>query len=454
MLRSSRVIKNLSRRIADVSWTTWLVAVGLVLFVCNVLLFYPGHMSNDTMQQLSQAIGDKPFSDWHPPIMALLWSVLISVTGHVSSMLVFQLSLLWSALYLLASYLYGVSRKRWVSLLPYALGLSPFVLNISGTIWKDVQMALAFLLASILLLVYVKELSANKWVVTTVATLVVYGMLMRYNAALAAIPIVYYCINLYMEKSSKYIKIGLATLGGAVILVVNLIIGVMFPIEKTHPASAVMLDDIVSVKQDRSFDDVSQPLRQHLYDVRSRCMSRGVPMNSFWLCAEDADRSIVSQSHYSELSALWLKTIIQHPLSYAQYRLYAFSLLVFAPDDRAYIYADGIVENNLDVKSQGIYMTKALGVYVNNFGYKHFSFLYQAWFWILSSIALIVISKRRKVHGAFVRMLAWSALLYIFAYVPMVVATDFRYIYWPVIAICIGVTLLLTDREKKWQRTH
>lgn len=450
MIIKNKYLKKILQNAMSVRWVTWLAIIGLMLFIGNILVFYPGHMSNDTMQQLAQALGSKPFSDWHPPVMALLWSVAISVTGSIASILVFQLSMLWLALFLFSRYVYELSRKRWVSLLPYVLGLSPFVLNISGTIWKDVHMALAFMLSSVLLLIYAKKVRTYIPVILVIGILLIYGALMRYNAVLAAIPIIYYCINLYMEKSSKYIKIGLATLGGVVILVVNLIIGVMFPIEKTHPASAVMLDDIVSVKQDRSFDDVNQPLRQHLYDVRSRCMSRGVPMNSFWLCAEDADRSIVSQSHYSELSALWLKTIIQHPLSYAQYRAYTFSLLVFAPDDRAYIYADGIVENNLDVKSQGIYITKALGVYVNNFGYKHFSFLYQAWFWILSSIALIVISKRRKVHGAFVRMLAWSALLYIVAYVPMVVATDYRYIYWPVIAISLGVTLLLTDREKKW----
>lgn len=450
MIIKNKYFKKILQNVMSVRWVTWLAIIGLMLFIGNILAFYPGHMSNDTMQQLAQALGSKPFSDWHPPVMALLWYAAISVTGSIASILVFQLSMLWLALFLFSRYVYELSRKRWVSLVPYVLGLSPFVLNISGTIWKDVHMALAFMLSSVLLLIYAKRVRTYIPVILAIGILLIYGALMRYNAVLAAIPIIYYCINLYMEKSSKYIKIGLATLGGVVILVVNLIIGVMFPIEKTHPASAVMLDDIVSVKQDRSFDDVSQPLRQHLYDVRSRCMSRGVPMNSFWLCAEDADRSIVSQSHYSELSALWLKTIIQHPLSYAQYRVYTFSLLVFAPDDRAYIYADGIVENNLDVKSQGIYITKALGVYVNNFGYKHFSFLYQAWFWILSSIALIVISKRRKVHGAFVRMLAWSALLYIVAYVPMVVATDYRYIYWPVIAISLGVTLLLTEREKKW----
>lgn len=422
------------------------------MFACNILVFYPGHMSNDTIQQLEQVLGYVPLCDWHPPAMVLLWSALVWATGSVASMLVFQLSLLWLSLYLLARYLYGVNRKRWASLLPYALGLSPFVLNISGTIWKDVQMALVFLLASILLLVYAKKPRTNKLVVVAVTILVIYGTLMRYNAVLAAIPIVYYCINLYISKSHKRIKISLAIGGSFAILLINLLVGAVFPVEKTHPASAVMLDDIVSVRQDRGFDDVSEPLRQHLYDVRSRCIKKGVPINSFWVCAEDEDRAIVSRSHYGELSKLWLKTILQHPLSYAQYRVYTFTLLLFVPNDHAYVYAGGIMPNNLGVKSRGVYMTKALGVYVNDFGYKHFAFLYQAWFWVLAAIALIVTSRRAKVHGAYVRMLAWSAFLYIVAYIPMVVAADYRYIYWPVIAVSVGAILLLVERGKKWVR--
>jgi hypothetical protein len=406
-------------------------------------------MSNDSIQQLSQALGDKPFNDWHPPIMALLWSMFIYVTGSIASMLVFQLTMLWLSLYLLAKYLYEVSRKRWVSLLPYALGLAPFILNISGTIWKDVQMALAFLLASVLLLVYANKLRTHKLVAGAIAALVIYGTLMRYNAVLAAIPIVYHCINIYIAKSHRKIKVGLAISGGFAILIVNLIVGAVFPVEKTHPASAVMLDDIVSVRQDRSLDEVSQPLRQHLYDIRSRCMSKGVPVNSFWVCADDADRAIVSQSHYKELSALWLRTIIQHPMSYAQYRSYTFTLLFFAPEERTYIYAGGVVTNNLGVKSRGVYVTKALGVYVIDFGHRHFAFMYQAWFWVLAAIALVAMSRSAKAHGAYIRMLAWSALLYIFAYIPMVVAADYRYIYWPVIAVSVGAVLLFIDRARK-----
>lgn len=449
MQKSSRTVQVRLRKLVEARWTTWLLFIGSFLFLFNVLVFYPGHMSNDSIQQLSQALGDKPFNDWHPPVMALLWSVFIYVTGSIASMLVFQLMMLWLSLYLLAKYFYKVGRKRWISLLPYALGLAPFILNISGTIWKDVHMALAFLLASVLLLVYANKLRTHKLVASAVAVLVVYGTLMRYNAVLAAIPIVYYCINVYMAKSRRKTKVGLSILGGFAILVINLIVGMVFPVEKTHPASAVMLDDIVSVRQDRSLNEVSQPLRQHLYDIRSRCMAKDVPINSFWVCADDADRATVSQSHYNELSSLWLRTIIQHPISYAQYRLYTFTLLIFAPEERTYVYAGGVVANNLGVKSRGAYTTKALGVYVTDFGHRHFPFLYQAWFWILAAIALVAMSKSAKAHGDYVRMLAWSALLYIFAYAPMVVAADYRYIYWPVMAVCVGSALLFIDWSKK-----
>ena len=51
------------------SWA-WLLVAAFI-----VLLFYPGIMSNDSIASLRQARSFE-FNDWHPPVMALIWSVL------------------------------------------------------------------------------------------------------------------------------------------------------------------------------------------------------------------------------------------------------------------------------------------------------------------------------------------------------------------------------------------
>lgn len=62
---------------------------------------------------------------------------------------------------------------------------------------------------------------------------------------------------------------------------------------------------------------------------------------------------------------------------------------------------------------------------------------------------LLLQSLRRANKTAEVQLataLAASTLLYIASYVPVAVATDYRYILWPVMAVCVGYALLLVHR--------
>ena len=73
-----------------------LVAVSMLALLA--IVFYPGYMSPDSISHLEQATGVAHLTDWHPPVMTRLWGFLIRVTGHISSMLIFQLVLLVAAI--------------------------------------------------------------------------------------------------------------------------------------------------------------------------------------------------------------------------------------------------------------------------------------------------------------------------------------------------------------------
>ena len=87
-----------------------LVAVSILALL--VVIFYPGYMSPDSISHLEQATGVAHLTDWHPPVMTRLWGFLIRVTGYISSMLIFQLTLLVAAMFVLSSLVYRHTRNR------------------------------------------------------------------------------------------------------------------------------------------------------------------------------------------------------------------------------------------------------------------------------------------------------------------------------------------------------
>ena len=87
-----------------------LVAVSMLALLA--IVFYPGYMSPDSISHLEQATGVAHLTDWHPPVMTRLWGVLIGITSHISSMLIFQLALIVAAMFMLSIIVYRYTRNR------------------------------------------------------------------------------------------------------------------------------------------------------------------------------------------------------------------------------------------------------------------------------------------------------------------------------------------------------
>lgn len=137
----------------------FIVALAVLGWLMNVAIFYPGYMSNDSINQLRQALGlDRPI-DLFPPIMTIIWGVLIKLTGKISSMLFLQVGMLWTGLCLVAIYVYRHTQSRKLSIAVLGIALLPFIVDISGVIWKGNQMAFALLtvVAAILYMPVIKK---------------------------------------------------------------------------------------------------------------------------------------------------------------------------------------------------------------------------------------------------------------------------------------------------------
>ena len=83
-------------------WVRGLAAVAALCCLGTILTFAPGYLSPDSLDQLRQARGMTPLTDWHPPVLSLLWRALIAATGSFASMAVLQSLVFWGALWVLA----------------------------------------------------------------------------------------------------------------------------------------------------------------------------------------------------------------------------------------------------------------------------------------------------------------------------------------------------------------
>src|SRR5262249_14641722 len=133
------ILEHISHRVA------LLILLSFVLGGIYLATFWPGIATPDTLWQYTQASTGR-YDDWHPVLMAFLWSFLQFPSPSTSGYLVFQVTLLCVGFLLVAHGLYRAGFAHgW---LIFTAGLIPQVWVFAGVLWKDVLLA-AFFLCSV-----------------------------------------------------------------------------------------------------------------------------------------------------------------------------------------------------------------------------------------------------------------------------------------------------------------
>ena len=439
-------------------WTPTLVVLGAALLGLNVLPLYPGFMSFDSVMQLGQALDPSTLADWHPPVMTALWWLLMALTGgSVGSMLVAQLGLLWAALTLLAVYVFRRSGRRRLSLLPLLLGLLPHVASTSAVIWKDGQLAFA-LLGAVVLLLFVRrgvDLAWLRWSAVAVAVLLLaYAGAVRYNALPAIIPLLFLVTWPGARRVHRGLLAGAAVVGA---LVATPAIDAVRPVQETHPAASVMLDDVLHLHtlDELRAADVSPPLRDYLVTLATTCPPSTRDVNYTWRCANTTGSiPSVFLTHADELQDLYLSGIAEHPLDYAGFRLRVFGEFLHTPPDEVFVSWFTIGDNPYGLVFEPNPASRALESYVG-VTTRDLGVVFMPWAWLLAALVVLGLGRRRRAsaeHAGVVLALAASSVLYVVTYLPMVIGYDYRYVYWPAIAVSVAAVLLLLDRRTSGER--
>ena len=427
-----------------------LVAAGILALL--VIVFYPGYMSPDSISHLEQATGVSHLTDWHPPVMTRLWGFLIRVTGHISSMLIFQLMLLVTAMFTLSILVYRHTRNRAWALSVYIIVLLPNIMNIAGVIWKDVQMAFSLTLAVLLIWFIIsskKSLGrvAVYGIVGLALLLILYAGILRYNALFAVLPILFVLPSLLTKRTPVWS--GLASIIIGLVVTIGVTIVINQPSEKTHPITAVQLDDIVHVANLDGEHHGRWSMYKKIHDT-CRDKTKDI-MNSYIICTTAAQREVLKNEHQGVFND-WISTIMKHPVRYVSYRLATFSIFLFPQPERMYIFQPGIEQNQVGAAVKNEYAISGLAAYVKGGAQANIPLIFQPWLYLAVLVFIYYKSGRirEQVQRHFIRAVALSGLIYIVAYFPMAVAVDYRYIYWSVFAtILSGLFTIILSRPKK-----
>lgn len=293
------------------------VALGMAILLGGALvLFWPGYVAYDSLAQYRQALSGR-YDDWHPPIMAHLWS-LFGAAGP-APMFAVQMALYWAGFGGLAAVL-TLRGRRLAALAVLGVALWPPLLGWQAVVLKDTQM-LAALLGGIGLLAgwRLRDRPVPPAVVAIVALLFGYALLVRANAVFAVVPLV-----LMLIRWPHRLWLRLLVGGVGIVAVIALagpinhrwLGGAASGVERTQP-----IYDLAGIGVRSGDPGVGLDARA-LAALRAKACVRPFfwdPLGEPGRCAGEV--AALHAMPVAHLYAQWIAAAARHPLAYAAHRL-------------------------------------------------------------------------------------------------------------------------------------
>jgi dolichol-phosphate mannosyltransferase len=396
-----------------------------LLFLVTWLAFEPGIMSPDSFHQYNQALTES-FNDHHPPMMAIWWSFLTVLYESPTTLLIFHLLMLWSALYLLA--------REYNNNYIFLIGVLPFIINYSGVLWKDVGLAYSWLLALSILL----TVDTQKYRRLLFLIFIFYGVAVRPNALVALIPILMYFYS--VEYKHKFIKSILFTVFTIVLFIFinNTIAYGALNTKKVYAGpKIVMLHDLSGISKETGHN-YFPPRVSKEYNVNI-IIKKYSPDDVGTILWGEGDNFTFQNIDKTSLFHAWKNAISENPKIYLNIRLLHFKSLLRIDNTNIYsiwtsVHRDKYKKIKITYKQNILY--KLIHRYVHAF--KN-SFIFTGWFWLLCSCILILFWKRYQLSS----VLGMSSVLYILPYFFIGQAPDFRYIYLSIMLVVLASLFML-----------
>ena len=131
----------------------------LIILLCYMplfLAFFPGIVSNDSAVQLSQAVGEGGWSNWHPVLHTLFVAIPVNIgikifggdlTAGIALSTLLQMLILVVIFGYVVKWMIELTQKKWIGyVLLVFFAICPIVACYAVTMWKDVMFSSVFLL--------------------------------------------------------------------------------------------------------------------------------------------------------------------------------------------------------------------------------------------------------------------------------------------------------------------
>jgi hypothetical protein len=446
-----------------------LILVVIVGLLTTVILFAPGYMSADSIDQLAQGRSGR-YHDWHPPVMSWLWGRLDRVVPGPLGMLVFHNLIFWSGLGLWVA----LGAPKWniivKCLLLLVIGFFPPVFLLMSTIWKDVGMAAAYLCASALLLCAERRRSLPTLMLSL--PILWYGVTVRHNAAIAALPLTIYAgfigFTLLAPRSARTNRWhkGVIVISGIGLLILMLILSYAISNRLTRnlsrfPLQQILVYDVVAISietntvllPDYLKFDSQQPTVDDLKKIYT--LDGVVPL---FCCDNTVTRLKLTDNpgNITDLEQVWVNAVLSHPRAYLVHRLRVFgSQFGIDRSTVCYPYHHGVNPNSLGVFYWEKPFTAEIFARITKV---QDGLLFRGWFYAAINAVLLVVTIWTKPRFASNRsaILAVSAsgLIYGAGYLMISTACDFRMQYWMVIAALVCSVAEIAALFPDWRPTR
>lgn len=432
----------------------WLAAIGYVfIYIIIVVAFYPGFMSYDSINQYSQLQGLIPLNDWHPPSMALLWKLLITITGITGSLLIFTVGIFVLSASLLSLYFFKITKNKFISLMPMAFLLLPNILTFIGVLWKDVLLAAFFMLGTVLILLgsstherwRPKKSFRNTLLIIGTFTLL-FGSTFRHGVWPAFIPLLAY--SAWKLAYSKKIKLLIAA--SFIVLAVLIPASIMrvFSVKDGQASIVIMVDDIINITTEEEIKNstLSDSSKEYLINIQNQCRAIGVRAYAAFMCDEThTEFSRTVKKEFNNTQDFWIDSIKQDPVEYLVHRTKIF--VDFLNPSFIFAWQNRIDPNQFNFKALDTPVTFIVEDYVDFF-VKDWPSLFKPYFWLLLSTVLsIVIIKRKKQmqHSAISLVMYITSLLMLASFLPAAIVSDYRMTYTFTVASLLILMLFIVD---------
>lgn len=457
---------------------TQIFSIGLICltgYFLSFVFYYPGIMTPDSDYQLLMARSWQ-FTDWHPVIMSVVWRPLDSIVAGPFLMLVFILSLYWASFFGFA--FFSLSRMSKITWLIVAIPFLPFTINLVGTIWKDVLSAVSYL-SAIVLIIWIRRtpidseslifwrLKINRFrggVSVCILLLLAFAMLLRHNSLLAAVPILALWINSLSavpdQSHSENAVSRLAKFTRLHILSALIAMGLYFAgstlvdsitnPRDSQPLSSLLVFDVLGVSDRVDVNLVPGDWTEAEDEKWTEVCYSPKWWDQVWISCSEELEELRADGNWAELTHVWADVVLEHPDEYLAHRA-SHVAHYFKPHAQYMVTPDPSqmsLEYGFDTEKLSY-----VRAYVRMFSDSPVIWiLFTMGFWIVASLTMTLFllarfiwapNREREALG-----ILMSGCLYSLPLVFVSPSIDLRYVYFTILATCLGTAWSMMESNK------